>query len=65
MKDILRTQLDDARHRADRAEGALKHSDELHAAEVARLEKRLDDKEQLIWDLYRQLARYEAAQDDE
>lgn len=61
----LRSQLDEVRSRADRAEGALRHSDELHAAEVARLERRLDDKEQLIRDLYRQLARFEAAQDDE
>lgn len=61
----LRQAVADARSRADRAEGALSHSDSLHAAEVGRLERRLDEREQTIRELYRHIARLEAAQDDE
>lgn len=54
----LEQQIAAERARADRAEGALAHSVEL-------LEKQLADKERAIRELYRELARLEAAHDDE
>ena len=59
----LRESLTWATTRADRAEGAIAYSDGLHRAEIERLEKRLDDKESLIRDLYQQLTRHEAKED--